>query len=392
MSYRADPTLLDELKKYGSVEIESCFNCGNCTAICPLSTETDNFPRRAIRFAQLGLRDRLLSSKELWLCYYCGECTETCPREADPGEFMATARRYAIAKYDSTGLAKLLYTAPGLSVILLVVLAVLIGAFFYILRGPINVTSLSLFEFIPSELIHKVGILSGIVILWAILFGMGKMFYRVQKSYDYPKGTRFNWWSALWKSMTTEILGQTRYRQDCDNDQPQKPWYAQKWFIHASSLWGFLGLLVATALNYLLELLSVKITGTWVPLWYPIRLLGTVSGIFLLYGTSYAMIKRIQKNDTAYLRSTLSDWVFLILMWLSGVTGFILEIAVYLPVVYTWTYWMLLAHLIVVGELLLLIPFTKFAHAMYRSLALYLQVLEPLPEKIEAVVTNPADG
>ena len=138
-------------------------------------------------------------------------------------------------------------------------------------------------------------------------------------------------------------------------------------------------------------MLSIKITGTWVPIWYPIRLLGTISGIFLLYGTTLALVKRIRKEDTAYLHSTISDWIFLVLMWLSGVTGFLLEIAVYLPQVNVWGYWMLLAHLIAVGELLLLIPFTKFAHAMYRSIAIYLHVLEPLPEKEKIKAAAVAD-
>ncbi len=64
-TYRANPSFLTEIKKYGTVNIESCFNCGNCTAVCPLSTESENFPRRMIRFAQLGMEDQLLSSKDL---------------------------------------------------------------------------------------------------------------------------------------------------------------------------------------------------------------------------------------------------------------------------------------------------------------------------------------
>ena len=35
------------------------------------------------------MKDALLSSKELWTCYQCGECAETCPTQADPSEFMA---------------------------------------------------------------------------------------------------------------------------------------------------------------------------------------------------------------------------------------------------------------------------------------------------------------
>jgi ferredoxin len=391
MSARVDPNFLTELKKYGEVKIESCFNCGNCTAICPLSTEEDNFPRKMNRFAQLGLRDRLLASKELWLCYHCGECTTTCPRQADPGEYMAAARRYAVASYDPTGLAKLLYTSPVFSVFFLLLLAAGIGAFFLSMSGPMSTEGLRLFEFIPSELIHTAGIAAGIFIVLAALAGMVSMANRTFKALGYPKGTRLDWVGAAWKAFGNEVLGQLRYRKDCETAADGRPWYSQKWFIHASMLWGFLGLFLATALNYLLELLSVKATGTWVPLWYPIRALGTLSGIFLLYGATLAIIRRFRKDEPAYLKSTVSDWAFLILMWLSGLTGFILEVAVYLPQAYVWSYWALLAHLIVVGELLLLAPFTKFAHAIYRSIALYLWALKPLPEKEGAAAPAAAD-
>jgi heterodisulfide reductase subunit C/quinone-modifying oxidoreductase subunit QmoC len=79
-----------------------------------------------------------------------------------------------------------------------------------------------------------------------------------------------------------------------------------------------------------------------------------------------------------------SDWSFLLLMWPAGVTGFVLEFAIYLPQAHAWSYWGLLVHLVVVGELLLLAPFTKFAHAVYRSIGLYIAALKPLPEREKA--------
>lgn len=384
MSYRADPDFLSEFKKYGEVNIESCFNCGNCTAICPLSTETDNFPRRVIRLAQLGLSERLLQSKELWSCYYCGECTQTCPRQADPGEFMATARRYAIAKYDRLGLAKLLYTSPVLSVIFLVALAVVFGGFLYSQSGSMPDGSLDLFAFIPSPLIHNLGLILGGIVAITALAGMVTMAVDVGKAANLPKGARLNWLSALWDTLVLEVLSQKRYRQDCETYAGDDPWYLRKWYLHATVLWGFIGLFVATALDYLLELINVKPTGTWVPIWNPIRLLGTVAGLFLLYGTTMLIIKRWKKAGESYQHSRPSDWSFLILIWLAGATGFLLEIAIYLPRAYNWSYWMLLVHLVVVGELLLLAPFTKFAHAVYRTIALYVAALKPLPEQEKA--------
>jgi ferredoxin len=381
MSYRADPGFLIELKRYGDVNIQSCFNCGNCTAVCPLSTDTENFPRRMIRFAQLGLKDRLASSRELWLCYYCGECTQTCPREADPGEFMATARRYAIARYDRLGLSRLLYTSPVFNVLFLVALAVALGVFIYSFHGPMPNGALRLFDFIPAHVIHTLGIAAGVIIIITGLLGLVTMALQIGRAANLPKRARLNWLAALWEAVAVEAVAQRRYRHDCETQGGEQPWYLQKWFIHASMLWGFLGLFAATALDYLLSLVGLKATGTWVPLWYPVRLLGTVAGLFLMYGATVALVKRFRKQDESSAHSTPSDWSFLVLMWLAGITGFALELSIYLPQPSGWSYWMLLGHLVVVVELLLLLPFTKFAHALYRTLALYVHALKPLPER-----------
>ncbi len=381
-TYRANPDFMQELKEYGDLDIEACFNCGNCTAVCPLSTESDNFPRRMIRYAQLGLEDELLSSKELWMCLYCGECTKTCPREADPGEYMAAARRFAIAKYDRTGIAKRLYTSAAFNVVSLLILAVVFGVFLYSYHGTMPMgSSIKFFEFIPSPLIHNLGITAGVIVAITALLGMTTMVIDLNKHTDYPEGSKLNWWQALWEAVGVESLGQKSYRSDCETYNPEeKPWYLQKWFAHASVMWGFIGLFVTTAINYLLELLHVKETGTYMAVWHPIRLLGILSGVLLVYGTTELIRRRWKKEDESYTHSTPSDWSFLILMWLAGVTGFALDIAVYLPMAQIWGYWMLLIHLIVIGELLLLAPFTKFAHAVYRIIALYFYALKPVKE------------
>ena len=44
MSQRADPNLLREIQSYGAPDITACFNCGNCTAICPLSGDGATLP------------------------------------------------------------------------------------------------------------------------------------------------------------------------------------------------------------------------------------------------------------------------------------------------------------------------------------------------------------
>jgi ferredoxin/nitrate reductase gamma subunit len=386
MSVRADPRFLDELGQYGDVNIQSCFNCGNCTAVCPLSSEDENFPRRMIRYAQLGMKDRLLSNKELWMCYNCGECTTTCPRQADPGEFMAAARRYAIARYDRLGLARLLYTSALFNVLFLIGLAVVLSLFIYSFRGPMPGDTLDLFAFIPAHFIHDLGVIAGIVVILISLWGIASMIMQIRRDADIPRVTGPAFLKALVQTIGVEVLGQRRYRQDCESHRDKQRWYLQKWFIHASMLWGFLGLFAATALDYFLDLIGLKATGTQVPIWYPTRLLGTLAGLLLIYGVTVAMVNRLRKQDATSTHSTPSDWSFLVLLWLSGMTGFALEVALYLPQPQPWNYWMLLVHLVIVLELLILIPFTKFAHAAYRTVALCFHALKHMPETSAAGV------
>lgn len=378
MSVRADPNLLLEMKKYGDVNIESCFNCGNCTAVCPLTTDNESFPRRMIRCAQLGLQQPLLSSKELWLCYYCGECTETCPRQADPGEYMATARRYAIAHYDRTGLAKLFYTAPGFSIIFLTLLAVIFGWFMYTTHGPMAGDLLDSIDFITPEAAHLV-IFIFLIVLGG-LWGSVMMVVQVGKVNRFPKGVRLNWLGALWDAVGVEALGQKRYRGDCESYTEPQPWYLQKWFVHASIMWGFLGLMAASLIDLVFNITGIKSLGDSVPIWYPVRLLGTIAGLLMLYGTSIALVKRIRKIDESTSHSTLSDWVFLILLWFSGVSGFGLEISLYLPEEPVWSNWISIFHIAVAMELVILAPFTKFAHAFCRTVALYFHALKPISD------------
>ena len=55
---RIDPEFSERLKKLGAKNVTECFNCGNCTAICPLSDNENMFPRKIIRFIQVGLKEK----------------------------------------------------------------------------------------------------------------------------------------------------------------------------------------------------------------------------------------------------------------------------------------------------------------------------------------------
>jgi nitrate reductase gamma subunit/ferredoxin len=389
MTGRLDPRLLYELKEFGAVGLEQCINCGNCTAICPLSKDDARFPRQMIRMVQLGMRDELLGSKELWLCYNCGDCSETCSQGAEPANLMAAARCYAISQYAPLKIGHLFCRRPILGGVVAALMVLLFSIFMYSERQAMATDALNLFGFIPYEVIHNVGlaamVLVGLVGMMTILTMMSRVARVHHLSFtNFFGGARMNWRQAFWDAVMVQSLGQKRYRTECEAPGNTTAWYLRKWFVHAATMWGFLGLLFATALNYLLDIIGVKATGTFVPLWYPTRLIGTLSGLLFMYGVSVLLYKRWRAADKAHSFSGPSDWIFLSLLWLSGVTGFIIEIALYLPGAPMWAYWMFIFHVAVAITLLLLLPFTKFAHAIYRTVALYIYALKPVAKQDEA--------
>ena len=390
MTARVDRNLYPELQRFGATDISACFNCGVCSAICPLSVDGASFPRRMSRYAQLGMREKLLSSPELWSCYGCSECTESCPTQADPASFMAAARRYAVASYDRTHLAYMLATSRLFAAVFVVALVGLLAAFMYSVHKPVGGESLAFFDFVPGDIIHNMGIAVMAVMGVAALMGVFEMVRRVLRGpaahgagpsgvKPSPKVIVRKAADAAFYAVGTESLAQTRFREDCADagaagtagSAQTAPWYLQRWFIHFATMWGFLGLLGATMADYGLELLGVKSTGTAVPIWYPVRLIGTLAGFVLIYGTSLLIVRRLRKSDRSSVHSTTSDWTFLGMLWVAGVTGFVLELALYLPSAPAWGYPMFLVHVAVAMALVLLVPFGKFAHVLYRPLALF---------------------
>ncbi len=328
------------------------------------------------------MNDELLASKELWTRYACGECSETCPRQAEPSEFMAASRRYATASYDRTRIARFLFLQPLLGTIAAVAFAVFLAVFMFVNRaGPAPTGEMAFFEWIPAGLVHDMGIVAMILVFVAGLAGVLTMIGRTVpasgiawRALGNREGLRAVG-SALWSLVAIESLGQKRYCEDCESEEAALPWYRRTWVTHAAAMFGFLGLLLATTLDFGLEIVGLRETGEPVPLWYPVRLLGTVAGLSMMYGVTMLTLRRYRREARTVRRSFTPDWMFLWLLWLAGLTGFVIELALYLPQAPMWGYVLFLVHVGIAMELVLLVPFTKFAHVVYRPVSLFLAAL-----------------
>jgi ferredoxin len=363
---RIDPGFASELKKYGAKDFSACFNCGNCTAVCGLTEKNANFPRIFIRQGMLGQKEEILRSRELWLCYACGDCSETCPRQAGPGDYMAALRRFAVASYEPTGLTKLIFKSNPVFILFTVLLSVLLGFFLFTLK-PEHEVARWLFTILPYDVIHNMGLvifsITGVSVAW----GLAAMTLKLTGNKVMTEGSKNKPWKAL-KEVVNEMATMNRYKT-CDIEEDsywkEKPSALQPWFVHWSIMWGFIGLLVATVLDFILKDPATAI-------WWPSRILGTIAGLFLVYGTSLAINYRMKKVTKAYSETRLADWMFLWFLWIAGITGFWLEVSVAFNADHLLNHLVLLIHTIISMELVLLFAFSKFAHAFYRPLALFL--------------------
>ena len=88
---------VSELAAAGGENAKMCFQCGTCTASCPSGKNTAYRTRKIMRMAQLGLKDMLIESEDLWQCTTCYTCEERCPRGVPIVDVVIALRNIAVA-------------------------------------------------------------------------------------------------------------------------------------------------------------------------------------------------------------------------------------------------------------------------------------------------------
>ena len=343
--------------------METCFNCGNCTAICPFTSTEYPFPRNMIRLVQIGGADKLKQSIDPWLCYYCGDCSQTCPKGAEPGEVMMSLRRWLTAQYDFTGLARKFYTSKAWEIGSMIVVGVLVVVIALLLSGPMTTDQVELNTFAPVEIVHIADwIMAGMLVFFITInvFRMWK--FIMVDGMDRPVPFKL-YVTEAWH-LVLHMLTQKRWSQ-CEEDKEKQNW---SWITHLLMVSGY-GLMLVIIIFFLKWFQTDEIY----PIWHPQRWLGYYATIVLLFGAGRAIIGRLKKTVQMHKFSHASDWIFPILLLVVSLTGIAIHSFRYfgMPMATYYTY---LIHLAFVAPMLILeVPFGKWAHLYYRPLAIYFE-------------------
>ncbi len=361
MSIRVNPGFIDDLAPFGAEDVQLCYQCGDCSTVCPHADEVYKFPRKSMRLLQMGLDKKIETTLEPWLCYYCGQCSEQCPREAEPGETMMSLRRWLISRYDFTGIARRFFTSRATEVLAIFTVAVFTGIFF--LAYGLSGGNLGIYDgegaFLPSSFIHRFDLILGLVIAIFLIINAFRMWY-----FTMVKGVSFAapWWLYLkeFYQLPLHFFTQKRYAE-CESKQ-KHPLF-MPWFLHLGLMLGYVTMLV-------LVMVYIEKLQSGPAIQWSVHIFGYLASVGLLAGTVYFIRNRLKKEYVQYRKSHGTDWVFVILLFFIVITGITQHILhrtgfnVAANIIY-------IIHLMCVVPWLLRMPFSKWAHLVYRPLAMY---------------------
>jgi heterodisulfide reductase subunit C len=84
-------TLLRKVEAISGQNIALCYQCGKCSATCPLASQMDLLPHQILRYLQLGFQ-QVLEANSPWLCATCFSCETQCPRGIDVSKICEALR------------------------------------------------------------------------------------------------------------------------------------------------------------------------------------------------------------------------------------------------------------------------------------------------------------
>lgn len=270
-------------------------------------------------------------------------------------------RRWLISRYDFTGIARRFFKSRSTEIIAIVAIALLTGAFLLIYGfsgGNINIYD-GKGAFLPSTFIHKFDLsVGGILAVFLVInaFNMWRLVMIKGSSFDVP------WWLYIkqFYQLPWHFFTQKRYAE-CEKKREHAVY--MPWIIHLGLMLGYVTMLILVMV--FIEQLQAGPDIRW-----QVHIFGYLATIGLITGTVYFIRSRLKKHYIQYKKSHGTDWVFVVLLLIIVVTGILQHIfhRTGLLQLANITY---VVHLMSVVPWLLRMPFSKWAHLVYRPLAMY---------------------
>jgi heterodisulfide reductase subunit C len=88
--------LIRKIEALSGVSVRRCFQCGKCSAGCPMASFMDVAPTRIMRMLQMGQADQVLEGISIWRCASCETCSSRCPNEVDLASVMDVLRKLSV--------------------------------------------------------------------------------------------------------------------------------------------------------------------------------------------------------------------------------------------------------------------------------------------------------
>ena len=349
----------------GAADLGSCYQCGTCSVVCPISTPDDPFPRKEMLWVQWGMRDRALGDPAVWLCHQCATCSAYCPRDAKPANVMAALRDYSIAHYAVPSFMGKAATEPkylpllfAVPIVILLVILAWLGHLAALPDGQIVFS-----KFMPTSSVEALFVAATLLSVAAGAAG-GVRYWRAMRCQMDTSGRGL---APALVPTAWAILRHQRFGE-CAARWPgaRETYKGHLHRTHLAVFYGFLGLVVTTV-SVGIGIYVFGYLTPW-PLWHPVKILGNASGLVLVAAVAVFGYRRIADGGRAG-KSTYSDWLFLGLLLLTTLLGYLSELfrLAELPGL---AYPVYFVHLVFVFVLIVYLPYSKFAHVVYRTVAM----------------------
>lgn len=373
----ADLSAVKEIQSVGGETVKRCYQCATCSSVCPLSPDEAPFPRKQMILAQWGFREKLLSDPSIWLCHQCGDCTRYCPRNARPGDVFASLRLMVTKELVPFKFLNTFYNQPwGLPILVLISFIILFIFTALTFKGVPNFFDANSFPY--SDIYYKIGFLKlpARVVMIDIVFlslagfvivvmanAVSKMWKTYLDYYNIPQAYRYSCGKIISSYLIPalkEIINHSRFEKCGSNSWRTNP--------HKMLVFGFIILFITTGTVFILADI-VGMHTPWNPLTHPVKWLGYIGGILLLYGIIGLISGRNKAELQNSLKTSYPDRFLLWLILFVGITGFAIVIFRSIPFLFNLTGVIYMIHLITVFLLFLAIPYSKFSHLVFRTTA-----------------------